>query len=109
MGVLVDVETTGLDHSKDEIIELGMVAFTYDDAGNVLRILDVFSMLRQPKWRRDYKASAKLAWREAGQLQTQSNHVHGTGRHHLVTVNNVPLPAEALPPEPDPLSDDVPF
>lgn len=29
MGVLVDVETTGLDHAKDEIIELGMVAFTH--------------------------------------------------------------------------------
>ena len=28
-GILLDTETTGLDHSKDEIIELGMVAFDY--------------------------------------------------------------------------------
>jgi len=48
MGVVVDVETTGLDHAKDEIIELGMVAFAYDGDGNMLRVLDTFSELRQP-------------------------------------------------------------
>jgi DNA polymerase-3 subunit epsilon len=48
IGVIVDVETTGLDHTKDEVIELGMVKFTYGGGGNVLRVLGVFSELRQP-------------------------------------------------------------
>jgi DNA polymerase-3 subunit epsilon len=29
IAVIVDTETTGLDHAKDEVIELGIVAFTY--------------------------------------------------------------------------------
>ena len=29
LALFVDVETTGLDHAKDEIIELAMVPFTY--------------------------------------------------------------------------------
>lgn len=49
MGVIADVETTGPDHTKDEIIELGMVKFTYNDEGKLLRVLDTFSELRQPK------------------------------------------------------------
>ena len=48
VGVIADVETTGLDHAKDEVIELGMVAFTYDASGKLLRVLDTFSELRQP-------------------------------------------------------------
>lgn len=50
LGILADVESTGLEHAKDEIIELGMVAFTYDDAGKVLRVIGVFSELRQPSF-----------------------------------------------------------
>jgi len=48
LGILADVETTGLDHAKDEIIELGMLAFTYDDDGKALRVIDAFSEMRQP-------------------------------------------------------------
>ncbi len=48
LGVLVDTETTGLDHTKDEVIELGMIAFTYDDAGTIGDVVGVFSTLRQP-------------------------------------------------------------
>jgi DNA polymerase-3 subunit epsilon len=47
-GVIVDVETTGLDHAKDEIIELGMVLFSFDEAGKIQHVLDTFSGLRQP-------------------------------------------------------------
>ena len=48
IGVLVDVETTGLDYSKDEVIEIGMVAFTYDDDGRIGDVVGLFSALRQP-------------------------------------------------------------
>jgi DNA polymerase III subunit epsilon len=48
IGVLTDTETTGLDHNKCEIIELGMVAFTYDDDGRIGDVIGVFSALRQP-------------------------------------------------------------
>lgn len=34
-GLVVDVETTGLDVAKDQIIELGLVSFEFDAAGNV--------------------------------------------------------------------------
>jgi DNA polymerase-3 subunit epsilon len=33
IGLLVDTETTGLDHRVAEVIEIGMVAFTYNDDG----------------------------------------------------------------------------
>lgn len=48
LAVLVDVETTGLNHSRDEVIEIGAVAFTYDDAGVIGDVVGVFSALRQP-------------------------------------------------------------
>jgi DNA polymerase-3 subunit epsilon len=48
LGVLVDTETTGLDHAKDEVIEIGMVSFTYDDMGTIGDVVGVFSALRQP-------------------------------------------------------------
>lgn len=47
IGVIIDTETTGLDHSKDEVIELGMVAFTFAN-GLVGDVVGVFSALREP-------------------------------------------------------------
>ena len=47
IGVIVDTETTGLDHRRDEIIELGMLMFTYNEAG-ICDVIDIFSALRQP-------------------------------------------------------------
>lgn len=35
-GILLDTETTGLDHAKDEIIELGMVKFDYTPDGRIV-------------------------------------------------------------------------
>ena len=48
LAVLVDTETTGLNHAKDEIIEIGAVAFTYDDDGTVGDVVGIYSGLRQP-------------------------------------------------------------
>ncbi|WP_456712333.1 3'-5' exonuclease [Bradyrhizobium sp. USDA 4353] len=47
-GILLDTETTGLDHSRDEIIELGMVSFDYTRDGRILRVRDVFSAFNEP-------------------------------------------------------------
>ncbi len=47
-AVLIDVETTGLDQQKDEIIELGMVKFDYLPDGRVADLRDVFSSFNEP-------------------------------------------------------------
>ncbi len=47
VGIILDTETTGLDHRRDEIIELGMVAFTYDDGG-IREVINAFSQLQEP-------------------------------------------------------------
>ncbi len=48
IAVIVDVETTGLDHRRDEVIELGMVAFVYDQHGQLGPVVGTLSQLRQP-------------------------------------------------------------
>lgn len=48
IGVILDVETTGLDHAKDEIIELGVVRFSYSDADEVTAITGTFQAFREP-------------------------------------------------------------
>lgn len=47
-AVFVDVETTGVDVTSDEVIELAMVAFDYDERGHVLSVHPPFSALRDP-------------------------------------------------------------
>jgi DNA polymerase-3 subunit epsilon len=42
-GVILDVETTGLDQQKDEVIELGMVKFDYLPDGCIAGVKDVFT------------------------------------------------------------------
>lgn len=47
-GVLLDTETTGLDHAKDEIIELGMVKFDYTADGRIVGVRGTFSAFNEP-------------------------------------------------------------
>lgn len=47
-AVFVDVETTGVDVANDEIIELAMVPFEYDELGHVRSVMPPFNALRDP-------------------------------------------------------------
>ncbi|MGG6430311.1 exonuclease domain-containing protein [Acetobacter ghanensis] len=48
LGLLVDVETTGLDPDLDEIIELAMVPFRYALDGMIVEVQEPFDRLREP-------------------------------------------------------------
>jgi DNA polymerase III subunit epsilon len=47
IGILLDTETTGLDHRKDEVIELGMVKFGYTPDGRIIDVTDTFSAFNE--------------------------------------------------------------
>lgn len=47
-GLYVDVETTGLDPDRDEILELAMVPFAYRLDGELVAVGEAFEGLRQP-------------------------------------------------------------
>lgn len=47
-GVILDTETTGLSHRKNEIIEIGLIAFTFDEHGAVGDVTGIYGGLQQP-------------------------------------------------------------
>lgn len=47
-GIILDTETTGLNHSKEEIIEIGLIAFTFDDQGSIGDVTGIYGGLHQP-------------------------------------------------------------
>ena len=47
-GLYIDLETTGLDASRDEIIEIAMVPFTYGTDGRIFDVSEPFQAFRQP-------------------------------------------------------------
>ncbi|EIM28455.1 3'-5' exonuclease [Microvirga lotononidis] len=48
IAVIVDTETTGLDHTRDEVIEIGMVAFSYHEDGRIGDVVGTYNALREP-------------------------------------------------------------
>lgn len=48
IGLILDTETTGIDHARDEVIELGMIKFEYGASGRVYRVLETLNQLHEP-------------------------------------------------------------
>lgn len=49
LAIVLDTETTGLDVSDDEIVEIAMVVFAYDENDRFTRVVNVFEGMREPE------------------------------------------------------------
>jgi DNA polymerase III subunit epsilon len=50
LGIILDLETTGLDATKDEVIELAMVKFCYSGADEITSLAETFQSFNQPSY-----------------------------------------------------------
>ncbi|TXN74164.1 3'-5' exonuclease [Methylobacterium sp. WL8] len=48
IGLILDTETTGIDHARDEVIELGIIKFEYGASGRIYRVIETLNQLHQP-------------------------------------------------------------
>ena len=49
IGVFLDIESTGLSHTIDKLLELGMVKFEYTEDGRIFNLLEEFNGYQDPK------------------------------------------------------------
>ena len=49
VAVYIDLETTGLNHETDEIIEIALVPFRYSTDGRIFELLTPYNELQEPK------------------------------------------------------------
>ncbi len=47
-GVILDTETTGLDHRSHEIIEIGLIGFSFNEKGEIGEVIGLYGGLQQP-------------------------------------------------------------
>jgi len=47
-GVIIDFETTGTDHTRDEIIEVAAVKFSYSNIDEIIGVSEIFQSFNEP-------------------------------------------------------------